>query len=172
MTGTHRRIKRLLPCVCLLLLATALTHAKAWRGIVPLHSTRADVMRRLGKPNPRNNHHELKTQRAYIYYSDGTPCAKAPEGAWNVPRDTVVSILVRPKKKLWFSDLKLDLQKFKKVKDQELEHRTRYRNEEEGITYEVFEGGGENDGLILYIEYGPSAEDKHLQCPATVERPN
>ena len=42
-----KTVKRLLPCVCLILFATALADAKPWRGIVPLHSTRADVKRRL-----------------------------------------------------------------------------------------------------------------------------
>ena len=167
-----KTVKRLLPCVCLILFASALADAKPWRRIVPLHSTRADVKRRLGKPDPKTNQHELKTERAYIFYSDGTPCAFAQGGAWNVPRDTVVSIRVTPKTKLWLSALKLDPQKYKKVKDPEIQTRTRYQNEEEGITYEVFEGGGKNDGLILNIEYGPSARDKHLLCPATVERPN
>jgi hypothetical protein len=167
-----KTVKRLLPCVCLILLVAASADAKPWRRIVPLHSTRADVKRRLGKPNPRNNQHEFKTERAFIFYSDGTPCAKAPEGAWNVPRDTVVSILVTPKTGLRLSALKLDLQKYKKVTDPEVKTRTRYQNEEEGITYEVFEGGGKNDGLILHIEYGPSARDRHLRCPATVGRPN
>lgn len=167
-----KTVKHLLPCVGLILFATALTHAKPWRGIVPLHSTRADVKRRLGKLNPRNNQHEFRSERAYIFYSDGTPCDKAPGGGWNVPRDTVLRIRVTPKKRLWFSALNLNLEKYKKVKDPEIETRTLYLNEEEGITYEVFEGGGKNNGLILNIEYGPSASDKHLQCPATVERPN
>ena len=167
-----KTVKRLLPCVCLVLFATALADAKPWRRIVPLHSTRADVKRRLGKLNPRNKQHELRNERAYIFYSDGTPCAKAQGGAWNVPRDTVVRIVVTPKTRMWLSALKLDPQKYKKVKDPEVETRTRYQNEEEGITYEVFEGGGKNNGLILHIEYGPSARDKHLLCPVTGARPN
>src|SRR6476659_7763140 len=74
--------------------------AEEWRGIVPLRSTRADVVRLLGKPNELGRY-EVNGERADIIYSDG-PCK-----GWHyslekvnckclVPKDTVLSIYVEP----------------------------------------------------------------------------
>jgi hypothetical protein len=43
--------------------------AEEWRGIVPLRSTRADVVRLLGKPNELGRY-EVNGERADIIYSD------------------------------------------------------------------------------------------------------
>jgi len=74
-------------------LAPGLTtaHAKEWRGIVPLHSTRADVSRLLGKPNFNYNLYEFGDERADILYARHA-CSEG--GAWNVAPDTVTEIHV------------------------------------------------------------------------------
>jgi len=152
-------------CACAaLLLAAAHAQAKEWRRIVPLRSTRAQVERRLGKS--RRGYHELKTERAFFYYSSGRGCAGG-EG-WNVPADTVVRILVTPKTRLWLSALRLDMKRFEKSADTEVPTHALYKDKEAGLTYEVYEGGGESNGLVLHIQYDPTAADeKLLRCPGS-----
>ena len=153
-------------CACAaLLLAAAHAQAKEWRRIVPLRSTRAQVERRLGKPR-RSGQHELKTERAFFFYSSGRGCAGG-EG-WNVPRDTVVRIVVTPKTKLRLSALRLDLKRFEKSADTEVPTHALYKDKEAGLTYEVYEGEGESNGLILHIQYDPTARDEQLlRCPGS-----
>ena len=149
-------------CAYLLLLAAAAAQAKEWRRVVPLRTTRAQVERRLGKP--RGPYYEFKTERAFVVYSAGRGCAGG-EG-WDVPRDTVVRIVVTPKTKLRFSALRLDMRRFEKSKDPEAPTHALYTDKEAGLTYEVYEGGGEAD-LVLHVQYDPAARDEHLRC-----RPN
>lgn len=151
-------------CACVvLLLAAAQAQAKEWRRVVPLRTTRAEVERRLGKP--RGGYHELKTERAFVVYSGGRGC-DGGEG-WNVPRNTVVQIIVTPKKRLRLSALRLDMKKFAKSADPEVPTHALYTDKEAGLTYEVFEGGGADDGLVLHTQYDPSAKDERLRCPAS-----
>lgn len=151
-------------CAALLLLAAAHAQAKEWRRIVPLRSTRAQVERRLGKP--RGGYQELKTERAFFFYSSGRGCAGGE--VWNVPRDTVVRILVTPKTKLRLSALRLDLKRFEKSADAEVPTHALYKDKEAGLTYEVYEGEGESNGLVLHIQYDPTARDEKLfRCPAS-----
>lgn len=51
------------------------SQSKGWRGIVPLHSTRADVIRLLGPPNLDGDLYDLDNKTVHIEYSDG-PCEK------------------------------------------------------------------------------------------------
>jgi hypothetical protein len=157
---------RLAACVCVLLLAAGAAHAKSWRGVVPLRSTRAQVERRLGRPNPRNKHYEFRDERAFIVYASGEPCGANSGVGWDARRDTVVSIVVTPKTRLLFSSLRLDPQKFKRYAGPEIAPRVRYTDEEEGVTYTVREPEGETDGRVLRIDYGPSARDAaNRRCP-------
>lgn len=162
-----RIIKLLLPCVMLLMAVTS--QAKEWRGIVPLHSTRADVERLLGKPNANYGRYGFENEQADILYSDA-PCTAGLQGMWNVPRDTVIQISVVPKKELHLSDLQIDFSKYERVKDPLTQIHTYYTNKEEGIRYVVFEGGGEDNGKILNIYYEPAAMDTHLQCPSSTQQ--
>lgn len=157
---------RLAACACFALTAAAHAQAKEWRRIVPLRTTRAEVERRLGKP--RGGYHELKTERAFIFYSGGRGCAGGE--AWDVPRDTVVRILVTPKARLRLSSLRLDPRRFEKSADPEVPSHALYRDREAGLTYEVFEGGGKLNGLVLHIEFEPAAkDDERLRCPAPAD---
>jgi hypothetical protein len=65
---------------------------------------------------------------------------------------------------LRLSDLHLDLSKYERIKDGEVQVHSHYVNKGEGIIYLVFEGGGEDDGTILDTRYEPAAEDKVLRC--------
>lgn len=156
-------LKRFLSCASVMLLIVVTSQAKEWRGIVPLHSTRADVERLIGKPNANYGRHDFENEQAEILYSRA-PCTEGLEGMWNVPRDTVIQISVSPKN-LRLSDLPVDLSQHERVKDPHVQVHTIYMNKEEGITYHVFEGGGKDDGKILKIYYEPAAKDRHLRCP-------
>lgn len=145
-------------CACLLLVAAA--QAKEWRRIVPLRTTRAQVERRLGKP--RGPYYELKNERAFVAYSAGRGCAGGEY--WDVPRDTVVQIVVTPKTKVRLSDLRLDMRRFEKSTDPEVPTHALYMDKEAGLTYEVYEGLGDENGLVLHIQYDPSARDERLRC--------
>lgn len=131
---------------------------KGWHGVVPLRSTRADVIRLLGPPNINGRYYEIDNNTVHIDYSDG-PCEKGKSG-WNVPRDTVVSISLAPTQDLKLSDLHIDKRKYKKSKDGELPGIVYYTNDAEGITISVSEGEVRN------IYYNPTSKDDHLRCPS------
>jgi len=112
-------MNRILACICLVINLVSLIHAKEWRGIVPLHSTRTDVERLLGKPTQDFEgilvSYRLPTETIDIQYAanpQGT--AEWPYDSWNVPKQTVTFIRAAPKKETYLSDLKLDLSKFTK----------------------------------------------------------
>lgn len=112
--------------------------------------------------------YDFKSEEAQILYSQD-PCTAGLEGMWNVPRDMVVSILVRPKGGLRLSDLGLDLSKYKVVRDTQ---RTIYGNYEEGIRYHVLEAEGEPLGEVLEVYYEPTLADRRrLICPGAARQP-
>lgn len=99
-------MRRYLLGIIAILLAFCLptiAQAKAWRGIVPLHSTRADVERLLGEPATSSLvakcrcFYDLGDETVTILYANGLGCAEPEErdgrvGGWNLPRDTVIEI--------------------------------------------------------------------------------
>lgn len=151
-----------------LILLTQVTHtqAKEWRDIVPLHSTRADVERLLGPPTIDRSDttiYEFKTERVYFDYSKDS-CAIDPK-SWKVPRNTVIRIWVEPKtNQLTFSDLKLDIVKYKKNQDEHVLYVFHYIDETEGVRYEV----DESSGLVTLIDHFAAARDQELRC----QKPN
>lgn len=153
----------------ILLVAASSTRAKEWRGIVPLHSTRADVELLLGPPTIDRSDgafYQLKSERVSIDYSTG-PCGVEPS-RWNVPLDTVINIWVTPKPhSLRLADLKLNESKFKKETNDHVWHVVSYVNEAEGISYQVDTSA---DGMVTLIKYVPAAKDEHLRCPKTEEQ--
>jgi hypothetical protein len=155
-------VKAIILCFIVLVLGSY-SHAKEWRGITPLHSTRADVERLLGPPAKVRNSavfYEFDKEEVSFDFANGY-CEGEPDG-WNVPRDTVTSIWVIPKPNvLKVSDLKLDESKYKKERDKEVQYIVRYINEVEGISYEVDNSA---DGMVTLIKYLPAAKDNYLRC--------
>lgn len=153
----------------ILLLAANSTRAKEWRGIVPLHSTRADVERLLGSPTIERKDgafYQLMSERVSIDYSRG-PCG-VESSRWNVPLNTVISIWVTPKPhSIRLADLKLDESRFQGVTNDHLPYIVSYVNEEEGISYEVDTSA---DGMVTLIKYVPAAKDMYLRCPTMGEQ--
>src|SRR5678816_1713970 len=63
-----------------------------WKGLVPLHSTRADAERALGKPRKSRystSVYDTAHDRVDILYSAG-PCEAAEVERWNVSRDVIL----------------------------------------------------------------------------------
>jgi hypothetical protein len=161
-TGGHLKMDRkrtisnlLLPAVALLLFAGSSAMGGEWHGIVPLHSTRADVLRLLGPPNSKYNRYLINGEEATIIYSDG-PCSTG----WNVPRDTVKLISVTFKQSLKLPDPKINFDNYERARDPFVTTHVYYTNRAEGIRYEVFEGRSEKRVLQVYFE--PTSKDETL----------
>lgn len=153
-------------CAYVLILMATATQPRGWRGIIPLHSTRADVERLLGPvadPEGYASAYRLENEVVSVEYSSG-PCDKNKRGGWNVPRGVVISVSVAPKTKIRFSDLKIDESKYKKTDGGHVPGYVYYTSEEEGVTIEVAKD--EVAGII----YAPSEKDEHLRCPASTTK--
>jgi hypothetical protein len=144
-------------CSVLVLASASLASAKAWRGIVPLRSTRADVERILGKPTWSDDTYELPRGTIRIMYAKKRCEQGVPSGwgNWNVPVDTVVNISIEvdfPVK-----DLKIrNLERYKWYTDDSLT--TYYRLAKQGVEYSV------RDGRVMGVTYGPTTRDNKLLC--------
>lgn len=146
----------------LVIAAAGLSNGKEWHGIVPLHSTRADVERLLG-PSKQSvkeyvSTHETEREVVLIEYSTGDPCSGGVN-QWQVPRGTVLSIRVAPRTQLRFADLQLDMSNYKVTDGGHVPNYTYYTNDKEGIQMEV------TQDLVTSISYFPSDKDKELRCP-------
>jgi hypothetical protein len=143
--------------VCLILIFAEDTLGKEWRGIIPLHSTRADVERVLGPPRePGGSSYPTENGNVSIDYS----LRSCEEGErWNVPRDVVLSITIYPRTNPTFASLQLDESKFRRVVDTHIEGSIYYINDEQGIHITTLEG------VVHSITYEPAASDNHLLCP-------
>lgn len=131
---------------------------RGWRGIVPLHSTRADVERVLGAPEHLTNEavYRQAGEDVWIEYVI-SPCKGSLSG-WNVPAFTVLRIQLISEKKELFSELKIDRSKYTRS-GQDDSQQARYVNLEDGIEYEVLP-----DGVVYSVTYLPSIADSHLRC--------
>lgn len=151
---------------CFVIVAAGLSQGKEWRGIVPLHSTRADVERLLGSSVERDNElmsvYKLEREVVVVEYAAGPPCGTDGFHIWQVPRGAVLSIRVAPKAQLLFSDLHLDISKYKVTDGGHVPGYSYYTDETEGIQYEV------TQGLVMSTTYFPAAKDSHLRCAGPV----
>jgi hypothetical protein len=140
-----------------LVLTPKCASAKAWRGIVPLHSTRADVERILGPPNVEDSGYDIEDERATITYASRRCEADLP-GGWNVPSNTVVEILVSLDREITLADLTVQANTMEPIYAVHTSQ-INYLNAEEGIRYTTV------DGLVRAITYIGSAEDeKKFSC--------
>src|SRR5215204_2660207 len=99
MTGLNK--SRCLLASLMLLVLTSGALAKPWRGIIPLHSTRAQVRKLLGKPivggDGSLDLYDLKEGRVNVMYARH-PCEEglpSDWGNWRVPHGTVVNISIQ-----------------------------------------------------------------------------
>jgi hypothetical protein len=103
--------------------------------------------------------YDTKAEAVFIRYSDER-CKAGNTDAFDIPKDTVLSITVYPRVKARLRDLKLDLSKFTKTKDPELQGYTTYTNMETGVTYEV-----SDKNMVLSVQWFGAAKDiEALRC--------
>jgi hypothetical protein len=156
--------------MCTTLNVVGLTQAKGWRGLVPLHSTRADVERLLGTPKESRgvaSTYDTNNERVRAFYSGGK-CNEVTSNGWNVPRDTLLSFTVQPNATLLVEDLKLD-KKYERVVDYHVHGVVYYFNKEDGvrISARMLKEAGED---VDSITYEPTAEDSNLKCAPSSEQ--
>ncbi|HKC63832.1 MAG TPA: hypothetical protein VKB86_09345 [Pyrinomonadaceae bacterium] len=143
------------------LLAGVTSNAEQWRGITPLKSTRADVERLLGKPEPEPEGmsflatYKLRTEEVNVLYAIKSLCNEPERCDCLVPDDTVIEIYVESKVKMKFSSLDIDKTTFDRFPLVENTSVIFYRNAEAGLTYAV----SEKEDKVLYIQYSPTVKD-------------
>lgn len=152
-------------CFLMLLLIGASAHAafvatsqsdkRGWNGIVPLFSTRADVMRLLGTPEGDCKcRYRTQTETVTFDYAEA-PC-KGPNG-WDVPRDTVLQIRITPISPKTLSELGLDETQY--VRSGELDTSTIHLTDlRQGLRYSI------QDNHVISISYLPIPEDNSHRC--------
>lgn len=153
-----------LPMAALFLLALAGgSLAKPWRGIVPLHTTRAQVRKLLGKPiiggEGSLDLYDLREGRIHIMYARH-PCEvglPADWGNWRVPRDTVVNISIQLHEEIPLQRLHIrNIERYKWYTGES--GATYYHDRIRGLEYQV------QEGMVTAITYGPAARDRALRC--------
>jgi hypothetical protein len=131
------------------------SNRRGWKGIIPLHSSEADVWEKIGPPNGG----PLIAYRFEDVNVDILYTLKDCYAGWGVPVGTVLRITVnitknRPK----LLELNLDMSQYEKRRDNELLDTVYYENKKEGVTYVVWKDE------VQTIFYGPSSDDNHLKC--------
>jgi len=147
---------------CVMLGLASFAQAKEWRGIVPLHSTRADVVRLLGQcTNPERWCHFTSDEgEVDIVFPSRNEYADWCEK--QLPPDVVMRIDVRPKTRSSLSDLGLDLKRFRKFDSGAGDEG--YYDDEEGVIYDTIKG------RVVHVVYIAEKKDRHI-CPSYYERP-
>jgi hypothetical protein len=146
--------------------------AKDWRGLIPLHSTRADVEKLLGAPPPPpsdgHRQYTLNDNRS-IYFVDGDDIyivyarqtfPDAPICPKTVPNDTVLMIQVTLKNRLPLQQFPIDIhrsQQFDPSEPKNIGYKT-YLDKRDGIMVTTFKGN------VADIWYFATSEDARV-CP-------
>ncbi|HZI60264.1 MAG TPA: hypothetical protein VFD62_06110 [Pyrinomonadaceae bacterium] len=124
-------------------------------GIRPLHSTRADVERVYGPcDDPWSCMFRTTTEAITVAYAK-SPCVGLTDG-WDVFKDTVLSVTVRPFVYPRLSDTGIDLDGF--VKRYSNEATVYYTNVEKGIVFSV------QDGHVTDVTHFPPSNENGKRC--------
>jgi hypothetical protein len=137
--------------------------AKEWCGIVPLHSTRADVERLLKvKPERCGGNaclYDLPDKTVFALYAAEPICHNDDATtSWKVPADTVIQLTIRFKTPQTFSALDIDVTKYDRVPDKELHGLVYLSDYAQGVRMET------SGDTVSGITYYPAAKDDHLRC--------
>ena len=159
------KLRLVLTVIAMVFLTCNSAEAKAWRGIEPLHSTRADVERLFGSKVVRCGGsaciYELADEIVFVLYAKDSDCKNDDATtAWRVPAGTVIEIGVRFKEDKPLSLLEFDLSTFERVEDKHLPGWIYYVNLDEGVRVE---GGLKTASSVTYFQ---SAKDNYLHCPS------
>jgi len=139
---------------------SASTAPNAWKTLVPLRSTRADVEKMLGAATEVNGHryiYNLKSESVWFTYAKGE-CN--PQDGWSVPAGTILEINLTPKTTVLASDAGFDLSKFVPAKTDDAELAI-YTNADTGVTIRT-KGSSK---AVVGIRYGASSADATRACP-------
>lgn len=134
--------------------------AKEWRGIVPLHSTRADVVRLFGCDPGTGCKLRVGNEEAYFVFSDSTECAK------DLPPNTVMLIEVQLIKPSKLSALRIDKNHFRTF-DPSTPPGIGYKgyiDEKEGLIIKTYKE------KVLQLDYIAAGNEVAL-CPDYYENP-
>ncbi len=143
--------------ICVVIFGPQTVKCKAWRGIVPLHSTRADVEKLLGPPKFEDSGYDIDGERALITYS-AQGCEEGLASGGNVPPDTVVGISVSSTKDLKLADVLVPGKNYEQIYGTHTPH-VDYVDGQDGVRYSTVDGSVQT---ILY--FGTEADDKKLRC--------
>jgi hypothetical protein len=138
--------------------------AKEWRGIVPLHSTRADVVRQFGCDPGQGCKVRVGNEEAYFVFSSDT--GEAIKCAKDLPPNTVLLIevqLINPPK---LSAFRINKNQFRTFDPSTPPH-TGYKgyiDEKEGMIIKTYKG------KVLQVDYIAAGKDVAL-CPDYYEDP-
>lgn len=140
--------------------------SNVWNGIIPLKSTRADVEKILGKPEPMSiakyaTGYRVKDGEVFVLYSTGL-CNIDPAHGWNIPELTVINVDFSPDypNPYKFSDLKIDRYKFEMHPDPGSLHLVSYTNEKDGVVLTV----DTSSDTIRTFSYFPESKYDCLKC--------
>ena len=143
---------------CLFLFSARSADGKAWRGIVPLHSTRADVERLLGPANLEDSGYEIDGARVQLTYTS-QGCQEGLPGGWNVPANTVVSISVSSSKEIKLADVLVAGKNYDQIYRVHTPQLVDYVDVQEGVRYATID-----DSVQSTTYFGSEADDKKLRC--------
>ena len=160
-----KSILPLLLYVCLSLPIVTPQEDRGWRGIIPLHSTRADVERLIGKPDMHGDLYDYEDESVSILYQRHT-CEENKGEGWNVPTDTVIRISVDFKNKdRSLSDFPIDWTQYEKTEGGDVPGIAYYSDRDKGISYET------RYGRVRAVIYGGKTADARLHCPDSLKPP-
>ncbi|MDX2040329.1 MAG: hypothetical protein SF097_03725 [Acidobacteriota bacterium] len=132
---------------------------ESWKGIIPLHSTREDVEKKLGVKSSGKSFDvfKLDTEQVMIVYSV-KPCESDFE-KWKVPIGTVLELVVIPKAQPLFSEVKIDASKYKRSFSPKTDvDVVTYTDEDSGHSIEF------TDERVSNYRYRPAKKDDSLLC--------
>lgn len=136
----------------------------SWQGIVPLHSTRAEVEQLLGPPKSSFGEiylYDTSENRVSVSYTSD-PCSVNFANPTGAASDVALKIAVSPKKVLFVRDLHLNKDKYKRIQDDHPENSVHYINSVDGITVDVILDNGCEQ--VVGIIYHATANDREVRC--------
>jgi hypothetical protein len=153
--------------VLLVLVVVEASYAKEWRGLIPLRSTRADVVRLLDRCAEQKEacSFTLGNERVYILFSGGLTNPHL-ECARRLPPETIMFIDVELQKTTAKESLRLDRKKFRTFNPAEPVKMglKGYWNEEDGWLINTL------NGKVIQLDYLPTVRDRSW-CASFYEEP-
>ncbi len=154
-------------CVSILTLSTHSISAKPWRGIEPLRSTRADVVRLFNQCQEDREACEFsfENQIVYLLFSGGLESEHSECGK-QLPPETVVFIEIEPRTTMKFGDLKLNkrmLKTFNPTAPYKFGYEG-YLDETGGLVVKI------HKGKVIQLDFIASAVDSGV-CRSFYENP-